>query len=737
MALLELEAQIFDVLRGTVESNSLKTVIRVAGGWVRDKLLQRTNHDIDIALDDCSGEAFATLLNEHLSKTGQKTHSVNVIHANPDQSKHLETATVNVLGMQIDCVNLRTEEYASDSRIPTMGFGTAQEDAMRRDFTINAMFFNVNDETVEDLTGHGFADLEAGVIRTPLAPKATLLDDPLRVMRAVRFASRYGFSLAGDLREAMELPEVRAALAGKVSRERVGAELDGMLGSARPVGALRMLEARHLLALVLSPPRMCTRGPVEAAAAAVKAAKGGRGTAKRKAKDAQTAPATALPAAQATALAEWLMTEEPLVEGDEPEDLTRIVSRGMLLVDACDAVLGVIASGGTSSARAGADRALMTPASGSAASGSAASGAPRPVIKGTAIADEDPAREAAILVERASASKLEDQQLRDSFGSSTHLEAKDRRLLLLALLCWPLRDAWTLGSVAKDRGKPAPASTVVLRDRLKLRMKDCADVLCLHEAVPLLLVGVKKAQDAGLVDAAIASALESASSASSSSASSSSASSSSASSAGASAASGLSAAALSAFRLATEGSVLPIQVDLSRAEAAVEAACVAGAATTPQEQANVALGLAVCASKDMFAASTCMAAAIATAVSTQSPTAVAVAADSTAASSAATAAATADADVAARAPRLAALAGAAPGAAAASTAVMALVEALHLTQAAEWKPLVDGKALRGMGVASGPAMRPIMEARRMWRLARPTATADECEAAVRGWVESQ
>jgi len=76
-----------------------------------------------------------------------------------------------------------------------MTFGTPEQDALRRDFTLNALFFNAHTRRIEDFTGRGWDDLRAGVLRTPLEPRVTLLDDPLRALRGVRFASRYGFVL--------------------------------------------------------------------------------------------------------------------------------------------------------------------------------------------------------------------------------------------------------------------------------------------------------------------------------------------------------------------------------------------------------------------------------------------------------------------------------------------------------------------------------------------------------------
>jgi tRNA nucleotidyltransferase/poly(A) polymerase len=196
------------------------TVLRVAGGWVRDKLLGRESHDIDIAINNQSGVDFATTLNEYLKSIGEEVRTLAVIQANPDQSKHLETANVRVLGFEVDCVNLRTETYTDESgRIPTMCHGTAQEDALRRDFTINALFYNLNTGAVEDLTGMGLADLAKGVVRTPIDPNVTFKDDPLRVLRALRFASRFNFSLDSDLAQAASSPEVKAALIAKVRNQ--------------------------------------------------------------------------------------------------------------------------------------------------------------------------------------------------------------------------------------------------------------------------------------------------------------------------------------------------------------------------------------------------------------------------------------------------------------------------------------------------------------------------------------
>jgi tRNA nucleotidyltransferase/poly(A) polymerase len=274
------ERQLFQLLRRVVqETCSTSTTLRVAGGWVRDKLLQtpafsrsKTTSaysqgsmgrqgtkimrpqaqqqqpvDIDIALDDMMGCEFAQRLNQYLADHGERSVSIGVVLQNPLKSKHLETATVQVGQFWIDFVNLRSEEYTS-SRIPAVTrIGTPHQDALRRDLTINALFYNVHTRQVEDWTGRGFRDLRRGLLATPAAPLETLLDDPLRVLRSVRFAARLGFELDPALWRAAQTVPVRTALAQKVSRERVGSEVELMLQSPAPVQAMQLLSELQLL----------------------------------------------------------------------------------------------------------------------------------------------------------------------------------------------------------------------------------------------------------------------------------------------------------------------------------------------------------------------------------------------------------------------------------------------------------------------------------------------------------
>uniref|UniRef100_A0AAV1U2P0 Poly A polymerase head domain-containing protein n=1 Tax=Peronospora matthiolae TaxID=2874970 RepID=A0AAV1U2P0_9STRA len=260
----KLFAFLLDVARQPAANGA---VLRVAGGWVRDKLLGRDSDDVDIVLDVMTGRAFADLINVYETAQGRQARAVGVIKANPEQSKHLETATMQMRDSfgWVDFVNLRAETYASeDTRIPTVAFGTPQQDAERRDFTINALFYNLVTKQVEDFTGRGVHDLQTRLLRTPLDPRVTFLDDPLRVLRAVRFASRFNCMLDDDLRAAAQMDEVRVALVRKVSRERVGKELCAMLtgSAAHPERAVQLLHELGLSESVFLPPALLEKTPV-------------------------------------------------------------------------------------------------------------------------------------------------------------------------------------------------------------------------------------------------------------------------------------------------------------------------------------------------------------------------------------------------------------------------------------------------------------------------------------------
>ncbi|KAJ1645191.1 CCA tRNA nucleotidyltransferase, mitochondrial [Coemansia erecta] len=233
-----------------------RLVLRIAGGWVRDKLLGLRSHDLDIAIDNMSGYDLAQHVNAYLRDTGHSVRTVAKISQNPEKSKHLETATTSVLGLLVDFVNLRSETYNSDSRIPHIEFGTPLEDALRRDITINALFYNIETRQVEDFTGKGIDDLKNGIVRTPLEPLKTFSDDPLRVLRVIRFASRFGYNIDAQTSEAIKRPEIKSDLDAKISRERICVELEKMAAGPHPLLSIQMiLEFGLYENIFVAPPR--------------------------------------------------------------------------------------------------------------------------------------------------------------------------------------------------------------------------------------------------------------------------------------------------------------------------------------------------------------------------------------------------------------------------------------------------------------------------------------------------
>lgn len=222
------ENNLFVFLNKFVKQECPGTVLRVAGGWVRDHLLDLQSNDIDITVSNMSGEALARKLAAYMDKTGVAHRGITVVKSNPEQSKHLATAMLNVFGFDIDFANLRKENYA-DSRIPTTEPGTPKEDAQRRDLTINALFYNIHTQKVEDYVG-GLRDLEVKSARTPIDPVKTFMDDPLRILRIIRFATRFDLAISEDIYQAAIRKDVQEALDKKVSRERVWKEMAGQDG---------------------------------------------------------------------------------------------------------------------------------------------------------------------------------------------------------------------------------------------------------------------------------------------------------------------------------------------------------------------------------------------------------------------------------------------------------------------------------------------------------------------------
>ena len=210
----------------------------VIGGWVRDMFLRRHSTDVDFV---CVGNGIE--LAERVAKRYGRRAKLSVF-------KHYGTAQVKIKGMELEFVGARKESYHLESRNPDVEPGTLQEDQERRDFTINALALCLNKERYGELLDPfgGLQDIDNLVIRTPLDPDITFSDDPLRMMRGIRFASQLGFFLETETFNAIERNRERIRI---ITVERIDEELNKILLSPRPSVGLTLLDKTGLLDIIL------------------------------------------------------------------------------------------------------------------------------------------------------------------------------------------------------------------------------------------------------------------------------------------------------------------------------------------------------------------------------------------------------------------------------------------------------------------------------------------------------
>lgn len=231
----KIHEQIFHLIGDAADYLNLECY--VIGGWVRDLLLHRHSKDIDVVVVG-SGIALAE---EVAKRLGRGSHLAVF--------KTYGTAQVKRGDTEVEFVGARKESYTRQSRNPIVESGTLEEDQNRRDFTINALAICLNKERYGELLDpfNGVYDLEDCTIRTPLDPDITFSDDPLRMMRGIRFASQLGFYLAPETFDAIKRNRDRI---GIITKERINDELNKILLSRRPSVGLSLLDRTGLLELI-------------------------------------------------------------------------------------------------------------------------------------------------------------------------------------------------------------------------------------------------------------------------------------------------------------------------------------------------------------------------------------------------------------------------------------------------------------------------------------------------------
>lgn len=232
---------LLDFLSTQVKTSPFKGKVFIAGGYVRDKLLGKPSKDIDLVVtSDDGGIAFATWLTKKLG-----IHSAS----NPVVYPRFGTAKFNLRGIthkgvslgdiDIESVMTRKETYTDGSRKPDVAYGTLEQDAERRDFTVNSLMQDLTTGEILDPTGKGLIDLRDGIVRSAIDPNIIFKEDPLRMLRAVRFAGKYHWTLPDYMVQALV---DNAQQIQRISAERVQDEFNKILMTDNPADLIRLLQ---------------------------------------------------------------------------------------------------------------------------------------------------------------------------------------------------------------------------------------------------------------------------------------------------------------------------------------------------------------------------------------------------------------------------------------------------------------------------------------------------------------
>ena len=236
-----LDQDIFHLISDAADA--LEMECYVVGGYVRDLFLERPSKDIDVVV-----VGSGILLAEHLKKQLGKKAQLSVFRN--FGTAQLKVHTGKGQSEEVEFVGARKESYSHDSRKPIVENGTLEDDQNRRDFTINALAVCLNKERFGELVDpfDGIYDLEDGIIRTPLDPDITFSDDPLRMMRCIRFATQLNFYIEDETFDALQRNADRIKI---ISGERIQEELNKIIMTSHPSIGFDYLYRSGLLPIIL------------------------------------------------------------------------------------------------------------------------------------------------------------------------------------------------------------------------------------------------------------------------------------------------------------------------------------------------------------------------------------------------------------------------------------------------------------------------------------------------------
>lgn len=229
---------VLEQLRFAFKDSEFAGRVYLAGGVVRDHLLGRESKDLDLVVEG----------NINAGMEAATFAAFTLGLRPPVLFPTFGTAKLDVNGFDVEFVAARVETYRQNDRKPDVSAGTLETDAFRRDFTINSLFMSLETGQILDLTGKGKSDLENRILRTTAEPNYILDEDPLRIMRAVRFAVKYDLSMLYDLKLALAN---NADKLNNISKERVQDELNKILLLDRPSYAFRIMQSLGILKVIL------------------------------------------------------------------------------------------------------------------------------------------------------------------------------------------------------------------------------------------------------------------------------------------------------------------------------------------------------------------------------------------------------------------------------------------------------------------------------------------------------
>lgn len=235
------EENLLDYVRQLLKNSPFEGKVFLAGGAVRDEIMGKPVKDIDVVVSmPDGGIQFANWITQKVGAF--RPNSNPVVYPKFGTAKfNLRGVTYNGMdlsGIDIESVMTRGEKYEKGSRKPEVVYADLKDDAFRRDLTVNSLFKDLSTGEIKDFTGMGMKDIEDGIVRTPLDPDQTFKDDPLRMLRAIRFAVKYNWKMPMSMVKALKK---NADMLQTISKERIRDEFDKMMMSDSPDKALKLL----------------------------------------------------------------------------------------------------------------------------------------------------------------------------------------------------------------------------------------------------------------------------------------------------------------------------------------------------------------------------------------------------------------------------------------------------------------------------------------------------------------